>query len=296
MPSQDPNAPYDSQEGQGDGNDQQLGETGSQLGSQSGSVYSKEKMKELLDAPYQELLGMIHNSNIIPGDLATCWMKARQHLENLWQELQVAEPVQQEMRSRFCSYCSPETYFSVLSHCRELVEYRTTTLEIISDVALRERLVEAAANTHALCLSDPRLDDLHAGLLQLNEMGTQIVRAICNWGRRFAHLFFNLDKAHKLGSKKEQDIGPVFIWAGRDYLEKVYSDGVGLEQQYTGGSVLVKGMLAHRNFAVNDALHDGPPPMWYNEKVAQAGVKMMGRTRRGEGDLRCKITQPRSAR
>merc|ERR1719191_2571397 len=141
---------------------------------------------------------MIYNTTSQPGDLATCWMKARQHLENLWQELQVSEPVQQEMRSRFCSYCSPETYFSVLRHCRELVEYRSATLEIVSDVALRERLVEAAANTHALCLSDPRLDDLHAGLSQLNDMGTQIVRAICNWGRRFGHLFFNLEKAHKL--------------------------------------------------------------------------------------------------
>eukprot|EP00746_Dinoflagellata_sp_MGD_P147828 gnl/MRDRNA2_/MRDRNA2_80142_c0_seq1.p1 gnl/MRDRNA2_/MRDRNA2_80142_c0~~gnl/MRDRNA2_/MRDRNA2_80142_c0_seq1.p1 ORF type:complete len:928 (-),score=196.47 gnl/MRDRNA2_/MRDRNA2_80142_c0_seq1:126-2525(-) len=301
MLSQDQNVTYDSPENHGEGGDHQMGdhhagEAGSQMCSQSSSVNSKEKMRELLDAPYQDLLQMIRNSTHAPGDLATCWMKARQHLENLWQELQVAEPVQQQMRSQFCSYCSPETYFSVLRHCRELVEYRAATLDIIADVALRERLLEAASNTHALCLSDPRLDDLDAGLSQLNEMGTQVVRGICEWGQRFGHLFFNQEKVQRLGHKKWQDVGPVFIWAGRDYLEKVYSDGLALEQQYNGASVLVKGMLSNRQMTVNSALHDGPPPLWYNEKVAQAGIKMMARTQRGEGALRFSINQLRSAR
>lgn len=88
----------------------------------------------------------------------------------------------------------------------------------------------------------------------------------------------------------------MFVWAGRDYLEKIYSDGLALEQQYNGGSALVKGMLSGKKFAVNDTLHDGPPPLWYKEKVAKAGMQMMARTRRGEGDLRFSILQPRQTR
>ncbi len=80
---------------------------------------------------------------------------------------------------------------------------------------------------------------------------------------------------------------PVFVWGGRDYLEKILADIECLRVMASADHVLcdrlglpkvgvyVSQVLGEAHFGVTDALHDLLAPIWYEQGVAEAGRKAM---------------------
>merc|ERR1712100_361190 len=83
----------------------------------------------------------------------------------------------------------------------------------------REQLLEDLRRTYAICTADPRLDELDGHLKQLDAQSNRIVHAISSWALRFGRFIIDEPRAASIPMAR-----PIFVWGGRDYLERIPTD------------------------------------------------------------------------
>lgn len=216
------------------------------------------------------------------------------------------------------SLVTPDSLYRLETHLAELLEYHSQTSDIIRGWLEREALVDSIRCAHALGVNDARLDALQADLVKLDNLSTNLIRAIGVWSRCFGH--FAVDVSGNPGAVSSRpNARAVFIWGGRDCVECIQTDSKALslaELHALGASSphsvavvdgdgawlsdwnfvpgtkpivasagrilpapcpLVSATVAAQHFKVNDVLHAGPSPPWYNQKAARAGVQAIRR-------------------
>merc|ERR1712232_1459690 len=105
-----------------------------------------------------------------------------------------------------------------------------------------------------------------------------------------------------------------FVWEGLDCIERIQIDTdalargdvhyVGTQADLDGSGIavggsgstaaaaarrpcpLVSATVVAQRFTANDVLREGPPPAWYNQGVAKAGIKAL---HKGGVGKRCKL-------
>lgn len=151
------------------------------------------------------------------------WERMRGRIETLWNELQVAIMVREEMRAGPFASITPDSVYRLEMHLHELLEFRIETKRIVFEWLRREAVLDAVKRAHALALNDARLGELREDLSELDRLSVSIVRMCGAWSRRFGHLAVDVTKLTvSLGD------GPTphaaFLWAGRDVVERVQTE------------------------------------------------------------------------
>jgi len=237
------------------------------------------------------------------------WERLRQKIDVLWRELLVSPEVCENIRQASLSSVTAGSVYQLEMHLQELLDYREETKQLIQQCLTREEVLEAVQHAHALGVNDTRLNLLREDLVALDRLGTNLVRAIGVWSRRFGHLAVDSDKSPGC---RERGMQPhaVFVWIGRDMVERIQTEseavssgnvhtigGMQLSQEgsVSDGSVqrplssgkakpgkfisapLVSMAMVSQKFAVSEVLHEGPPPNWYHPRIAKAGIAAIRR-------------------
>jgi hypothetical protein len=199
-------------------------------------------------------------------------------------------------------------------HQQELLEFRVQTKKTIHECLARDEVLDAVQHAHALGVNDGRLTLLREDLATLDQLGTSLVRAIGVWSRRFGHLACDIEKSPE---SQYHGIRPraVFVWMGRDVVERIQTESEALSSgnpnavgdwevtpENLGSEIkdgnmptpgapgfrkampdkfipppLVSLAMVSQKFEVSDVLHEGPPPNWYQPRIAKAGIAAIRR-------------------
>jgi len=268
-------------------------------------------------------------------ELVSRWLRLREKVDKLWYKMQIPLSVRESVAEASLASVTPHSLVRLRRHHKELLQYEAETKRIVSGCVSREALMDVIRCAHALGVNDARLGTLKADLVKLDRLSTDLVRAIGVWSRRFPHLCVDETKLPggilSPGGAKRRGI---FVWGGRDCIERVQSDsdalsrgevhvleaasspempaelevassgdvggaGAGMSDWIAdknavgemGNSAagklptttgvkpcpLVSSAMASQEWTINDVLHNGPPPAWYRNRTARAGIKALRR-------------------
>eukprot|EP00930_Biecheleria_cincta_P002815 TRINITY_DN1037_c0_g2_i1.p1 TRINITY_DN1037_c0_g2~~TRINITY_DN1037_c0_g2_i1.p1 ORF type:complete len:937 (+),score=181.82 TRINITY_DN1037_c0_g2_i1:107-2917(+) len=167
--------------------------------------------------------------------------KLHDQISFLWNLLQTPLEVRTAITQGPLSSTTPDSLYRLQAHLQELHNFEKDTKHIITDWLQRAKLLESICSTHALGVNDARLGSLRTDLVQLDHLSSTIVRNIGNWCRRFHHLVVDNSRDP---SAVPSTLKPraVFIWGGRDCIERIQTDSDKLSHGDLSGISLALGL------------------------------------------------------
>jgi len=153
------------------------------------------------------------------------WERLKTRIEALWMRLSVPAAVCEHMHSGPMSLASPHSLHHLERHLKELLEFEAATSRIISGWLQREALIEKVKGTHVLGYNDARLGHLRADFGRLDRLSVGLVRLVGTWCQRFGHLAVDATRLPvSRPLEPGQKLRAVFVWGGRDVVERIHSD------------------------------------------------------------------------
>lgn len=250
------------------------------------------------------------------GTLAPSWKKLEGEIKLLWHRLQIPLDLRSAMDDGPMTSVTPESLYHLQAHLDDMQKYESSTRKLIKNWLRREKLLESVCNSHALGVNDQRLAKLKADVQRLDRLSCSLVNDIGTWSRKFSELIVDPSR-DPMAPPNSSKPRPIFVWAGRDAIERIQSDAErlirgdlsvchrddskapqGSEEQsvsqrfkdwgFASSSQKSKALLlptcslaaatvAAQNFKVADVLFEGPAPSWYRPTVARAGIKALKR-------------------
>eukprot|EP00931_Biecheleriopsis_adriatica_P011311 TRINITY_DN11238_c0_g2_i1.p1 TRINITY_DN11238_c0_g2~~TRINITY_DN11238_c0_g2_i1.p1 ORF type:complete len:993 (+),score=195.92 TRINITY_DN11238_c0_g2_i1:65-3043(+) len=151
------------------------------------------------------------------------FQKIREEIAISWHKLQIPFELRKALSDGPLTAATPDSLYRLKAHFQELQNYEAATKKLIKDWLQRDMLLEAICGMHALGVNDARLVTLRADLQKLDQLSTRLVRDIGHWCRRFADLIVDPARDHSAIASSAKP-RPIFIWGGRDAIERIQSD------------------------------------------------------------------------
>mmetsp|Transcript_37607 Transcript_37607/g.89819 ORF Transcript_37607/g.89819 Transcript_37607/m.89819 type:complete len:910 (+) Transcript_37607:43-2772(+) len=156
------------------------------------------------------------------GTLAPSWKKMEGEIKLLWHRLQIPLDVRTEFDEGALAHVTPESLYQLQAHLNQMQRYETATRKLIKDWLCRDQLLEAVCSSHALGVNDQRLVKLKADVQKLDRLSCKLVSDIGAWRRHFAQLIVDVSRDPMVSPGRTP--APVFVWGGRDAIERIQSD------------------------------------------------------------------------
>lgn len=157
------------------------------------------------------------------GTLAPSWKKLEGEIKLLWHRLQIPLDLRTAMDDGPMTSVTPESLYYLQAHLDNMQQYESATKKVIKNWLRREKLLESVCNSHALGVNDQRLIKLKADVQRLDRLSCTLVTDIGTWSRRFADLIVDPSR-DPMAPPNHPKPRPIFVWSGRDAIERIQSD------------------------------------------------------------------------
>eukprot|EP00435_Cladocopium_sp_Y103_P038209 s1049_g10.t1 len=176
------------------------------------------------------------------GTLAPSWKKLEGEIKLLWHRLQIPLDLRSAMDDGPMTSVTPERTEQPIpvsgqvgcklptvilqcpqAHLDDMQKYESSTRKLIRNWLRREKLLESVCNSHALGVNDQRLAKLKADVQRLDRLSCSLVNDIGTWSRKFAELIVDPSR-DPMAPPNSSKPRPIFVWAGRDAIERIQSD------------------------------------------------------------------------
>ncbi|CAE7354649.1 slc38a6, partial [Symbiodinium sp. CCMP2456] len=157
------------------------------------------------------------------GTLVPSWKKVEGEVKLLWHRLQIPLDLRTSLNDGALASVTPGNLYQIQAHLKRLQSFEISTRKLISKWLTREKLLEQICTSHALGVNDNRLVSLKANVQKLDKISSSLVSEIGIWGRRFADFVVDASR-DPLAPTTLPKPRPIFVWGGRDAIERIQSD------------------------------------------------------------------------
>lgn len=157
------------------------------------------------------------------GTLVPSWKKVEGEVKLLWHRLQIPLDLRTSLNDGALASVTPGNLYEIQAHLKRLQSFEISTRKLISKWLTREKLLEQICTSHALGVNDNRLVSLKANVKKLDKISCSLVSEIGIWGRRFADFVVDASR-DPLAPTTLPKPRPIFVWGGRDAIERIQSD------------------------------------------------------------------------
>ncbi|CAE7240544.1 slc38a6, partial [Symbiodinium sp. KB8] len=151
------------------------------------------------------------------------WKKVEGEVKLLWHRLQIPLDLRTSLNDGALASVTPGNLYEIQAHLKRLQSFEISTRKLISKWLTREKLLEQICTSHALGVNDNRLVSLKANVKKLDKISCSLVSEIGIWGRRFADFVVDASR-DPLAPTTLPKPRPIFVWGGRDAIERIQSD------------------------------------------------------------------------